>query len=110
MRYKVMPLRHGLEMRGWGIWDDKISPALADNDVRPVMCSLDGKNPLVFRYMTGAYSWLALCEQGGLDLESGGVRADVYSDGREGGVVIIHEGRDSDGPVIRDHPLARRND
>lgn len=110
VRYKPVPYRRGLEMLGWAIWDEKVSPKLDEEGLDPVFCSLDGEKPLTFRYLTGAYSWLAWCEEHGLDLEAGNVRADVYSDGREGGVVIIHESRDPGGPAVMGHPLARRDD
>ncbi|MFD9837063.1 hypothetical protein ACFW2V_41710 [Streptomyces sp. NPDC058947] len=106
MRYKVVPVRQGLEMLGWGIWDDEVSPKLHDAGVRPALCSLDGEKELFFRFMTGAYSWLGHCEAQGLDLQAGPVRMDVYSDGDErGGVLVQHEAAGTGGPAIRSYPL-----
>lgn len=106
MRYRVVPLRQGLEMTGFGIWDEEISPGLVEQDVKPFVCSLDGQTPLRFNYMTGAYSWLARCEAHGLDLEAGDMRADVYSNGEQGGTVVVHRERGT-GRAVVDHPLKR---
>jgi hypothetical protein len=109
MRYKVVPARRGLEMQGWGIWDEAISPRLHLFGYKPALCSLDGENPLLFRYMTGAYNWLAECEKNGLDLEAGDIRADVYGDDVHGGVVIMSE-RGGEGQSVNTWPLARQDD
>jgi hypothetical protein len=108
MRYQVVPYRRGLEMLGWSIWDQAVSPQLNEEEVSPAMCSLDGQTPLLFRYMSAAYAWLALCEASGLNLEAGDVRTDVYDNGQGGGVVITAEGRRGTGPAIVAHPLADR--
>lgn len=107
MRYKVVPVRQGLEMLGWGIWDDEVSPQLHEQEIEPVLCSLDGEKPLHFRYMAGAWHWLGECEARGLDLKAGPVRMEVYSDDdARGGVVLTRESVTDTGPAIRCYPLA----
>jgi hypothetical protein len=106
MRYKVVPTRAGLEMTGWGIWDDEVSPALQAAGLKPVLCSLDGEQALSFRYMTGAWSWLSKCEEAGLDLEAGPVQMEVYTDDDRGGVLLTRESSKSTGPAVRVYPLA----
>lgn len=106
MRYRVVPIRQGLQMMGWGIWDDEVSPHLAAVGVKPVLCSLDGERELFFPYMSGAWSWLGKCEEQGLDLRAGRVRMDVYADDDRGGVVVTHESASGAGPAIRVYPLA----
>lgn len=110
MRYRVVPYRQGLEMQGWGIWDEQLSPSLLARDVKPILCSLDGVKPLLFRFMSGAYGWLAECERRGLDLESNSMRVDVYSNGQDGGVTVIHESRSRGERIVSDHPLRRPGD
>lgn len=109
MRYKVVPARRGLELQGWAIWDEEVSPRLHLFGYKPAFCSLDGENPLVFQFMTGAYNWLAECEKKGLELDAGNVRADVYGDDVHGGVVIMSE-RGGEGPAVNSWPLARQED
>lgn len=106
MRYKVVPVRQGLEMLGWGIWDDEVSPQLHAEGIKPALCSLDGERELFFRYMSGAWAWLGKCEEQGLDLQAGPVRMDVYGDEDRGGVVVTHESATRNGPAIRVYPLA----
>jgi hypothetical protein len=108
-RYKVVPHRQGLEVSGWGIWDEKLSPSLHVFGYEPTFCSLDGETPLLFPYMTGAYGWLAWCEAHGLDLEAGNVRTDVYGDAQSGGVIVVSE-RGGEGPAVNAWPLGTPQD
>lgn len=107
MRYIVVPMREGMTLKGFGIWDQKLSPELHDAGVEPAFCSLDGEHPLVFGYMAGAYRWLARCERAGLDLEGKPGSVDVYSvgNGEDGAVMVRHRpvGRSTD-RVVREWP------
>jgi hypothetical protein len=94
--------------QGWGIWDEDLSPVLQAEGHRPFLCSLDGHTPVLFPYMTTAWSWLSGCEAAGLDLQAGSVRIDVYDNGQGGGVLLTSEGRRGDGPSVVAHPLAER--
>lgn len=105
MRYRVV-LNQGYGRVGFSIWDEKLSPLAVEEGKRPVHCSLDGKNELVFPRMGEGWLWLAQCERNGLDMEADvGDIAQVYvgSDGSVGELRFNHT--PGDGPVIRELPV-----
>lgn len=104
MRYRVV-LNRGHGRAGFSIWDEKLSPLAVEEGKRPVHCSLDGENELIFPRMGKAWQWLGRCEQAGLDLEvdAGGLaRVYVTHDGSVSELQFAHE--PSEGPVIRELP------
>jgi hypothetical protein len=95
----------------WAIWDEKMSPELLEAGVKPYVCSLDGKNPLTFKFLTQGYGWLAKCEKAGLDMEGDpdSVHVAPARSGRGGSMYIKHD-LTGDGPVIREVPSWPLND
>lgn len=102
MRYKVVS-RTSAGVDGWAIEDRQLTPALREAGVTPAVCSLDGKTPLTFETMTGAFRWLATCERAGLDMggEPGMFRVYTDATGRGGLAVSKHGG---EGPTVREIP------
>ena len=105
MRYKVVAHKVA-GAHGWAIEDKKLTPRLRAAGMDPALCSLDGEKPLVFRYMTRAYAWLAQCERAGLDMEDEPGFIRVYTDAtaRVGHMRVNKVPDQKPGPVVRELP------
>lgn len=104
MRYQVVSHKTAGTMC-WAIEDVSLTPRLREAGISPALCSLDGKSPLLFKYMVRAYRWLAECERAGLDMgdESGMFRVYTDASGR-GGLQVRKIPDGSAGPVVREVP------
>lgn len=87
MRYTVVPWKDSTGvMRGFAIWDAKMSPGLQAAGLSPY-CSLGGGSELVFMRFTQGWQWIADCMARGLDLEAPGMTIRTYRTGPMGGAV-----------------------